>query len=231
MGVDRNRVLVAFQRGPDETVSRAEALERIFGLDSESGQGNIMKNLTWKTKYYQLQYDLYVDEFEDLANWLDELNESHCELLRSVLAGVVVVKRFDPTSTAELRQFCEIKSPDSFLVWCNTNPADEETLDRANSTIASTNANAEMVNWHCTGSINEYGEKVGVARLREIIDTHEWAEIRTAASSSAAPQLKDNLTAVVSKLQKARQQYQGLENQDEASSFAAAVAEEIAELL
>lgn len=232
---DRNKVLIAFETGPGETISRREVLERIFGLDAEKAQDKIVKNLTWRTKYYQSQYDLYVDEFEDLANWLEELNGPHCEELRAVLAGVIVVKSFDPEDPVVLEQFAGIQCPDSFLVWCNTSQADEETIDRANSAIACTNANAEMVNWHCNGSVNEYGEKVGVARVREIIDTHEWTNASKAVSSNPGPQLEeplqDNLAEVVNKLQKARLRYQGLEDEDEASSFAEAVAEEISQLL
>ncbi|QLL33059.1 hypothetical protein HG536_0D05800 [Torulaspora globosa] len=241
---DRNKVLIAFETGAGEgNVGRTEALERIFGLDADKAQDNIVKNLTWSTKYYQSQYDLYVDEFEDVSDWLKELNGAHCEELRAALAGVIVMKSFDPedqTSTAVLEQFSSIQGAGSFLVWCNTSQVvGEGTLDRANSTMARSNANAEMVSWHCSRSMNEYGEKVGPARIREIIDTHEWANTHTAATSNPAlPQFEerqplrtDNLAAVVNKLQKARQQYQSLDDDGEASSFAAAIAEEIAELL
>lgn len=231
----RNKVLIAFDStAGDLSPSRSELLERIFGLDADRAQESIVKDLTWRTKYYQCQYDLYVDEFEDIKSWLTDLNTPDCEELRAVLAGVILVTHYDPTRTALLDQFSGVKCQDSFLVWCNTSQAiDEEMTDCANSTMSSGNVNAEMVNLQCSKGTNEYGEKTGLARLKEIIDTYEWANLGPATvSQETHPPTTDNLEAVVAKLQRARAHYQSLpEGDDNASSLAAALAEEISELL
>lgn len=246
MSCPRNKILIAFESSAvQHTRGTREVLEQIFGLKDEELQQNIVKNLTWKTKYYECQYDLYIDEFKDLGSWLRDLDGSEYEELRAVLAGVILVKSFNRDEhRALLSQFAGIQSQGSFLIWCNSSrELDEETIDSANSSLWASNASAEMVDWHCRRNVNEYGEKAGLDRLKEIIDTYEWTKRDTINERDTIDTMlpdevesnqtmTDNLEAVVSKLQKARQRFQNMEGRDnQSSSFALAMAEEIAELL
>lgn len=73
-----------------------------------------------------------------------------------------------------LQKFANCLGQGSFNVWCNTKVISEEKGLDANYILHEENTEAEMVEIQCEKDINEYGEKLGLKRLKEIIDIHEW---------------------------------------------------------
>lgn len=186
--VPKNKILVAFSSGVSGS-HRASLLQDLFDLNAQEAEENIVKNLWWSTRYYKCSFDLYVDEFEGPEEWLAELGSQEFDELREVLAGVIVVTDYDsqdPSNDILLQKFAVCGGKGTFNVWYNTKANNEPKSLDANRKLRKENTEAEMVDWHCDREVNEFGEKLGLARLKEIIDIHEWDHIAAPSSQAAA---------------------------------------------
>lgn len=174
----QNKILVAFSGNSHDGCSyRTTLVQDLFDLDAQDAQENILKDLCWRTRYYECSFDLYIDEFEDFEEWLTEFCLQEFDELREVLAGIIVVADYDPEHEGKdiiLQKFANCLGQGSFNVWCNTKVISEEKGLDANYILHEENTEAEMVEIQCEKDINEYGEKLGLKRLKEIIDIHEW---------------------------------------------------------
>lgn len=174
----QNKILVAFSGNSHDGCSyRTTLLQDLFNLDAQDTQKSILKDLRWRTRYYECSFDLYIDEFEDFEEWLTEFNLQEFDELREALAGIIVVADYDPEHQGNdkiLQKFANCLGQSSFNVWCNTRVISQEKGLDANRILHEENTEAEMVEIQCDKDINEYGEKLGLERLKEIIDIHEW---------------------------------------------------------
>ncbi|QLG74600.1 hypothetical protein HG535_0G04830 [Zygotorulaspora mrakii] len=237
----RNKILVAFSKY--EKHEKEVVLKSVFGELSKDTFGNeqkILKGLTWKTKYYTLVYDLYIDEYESLKDWLADLKSDEYIELRDVLAGIMVFDKF--TDTLQFQDISQIlETPElekCFKICCNVDKhADGLGMSKINDEFAQRLTTLEVVNWSTCDELDEYGEKNGKARIKEIIDTHDWSACSVPlelANSNDIPagdtEAEDdlNIEVILRKLQQARLRFASQElDEKDASTLAEEVAGEI----
>lgn len=190
--IPQSKILVAFASNQvDGCPHRAPFLQSVFGLRPSEAQNNIVKDLHWRTKYYERPYDLFIDEFEDFEEWLAEFCSPDYDELREVLEGIIVITDYDlknPLSDRTLQKYANSAGRGSFVVWCNTKTNDEQEYLSANRIMCNENPEAEMVTLHCDQDVNEYGERLGLMRLKEVIDIHEWDGVLTSSRQLIMPQ-------------------------------------------
>lgn len=253
LNLPKNKILVAFDKHEDKHLYyKSCVLSTVFdeNITDTNIEERIFKNLIWKNKYYNITYDLYIDEFESLDEWLSELHKQEYDELREVLSGIIIVSdyQFQLQEGPEiLRKINECNGKDSFLIWCNIKEdAEQEDADRINTLLIEEQLNTAIVeisNWHCKRDVNEFDEKLGVPRIKEIIDTHQWKDCDSVMELHKKPatlpnvqfekeDLGDNLEVLLKKLQEARLRYQNQEkNNENAIKISSEIAEEIAKFL
>lgn len=230
----RDKVLVLVDRDEAHGVShetQTRLLSELFSL-SDASQSIVHGN-TWRTKYYDAPYDLYVDTHAGtLQEWLGEFNGEQCRELRDALAGVVIVGgSWDASAAATL------PTEDMFALWIDcTGELNETEIDEANAMLSTSGSTLEVVQLTAEGSeANEFGEAVGLARAREVIDTHPWQGMvrRDSNQLNTSHDRNEDIGALVSLLNEARQRYASLEasGSSEARELAEATAEDIARKL
>lgn len=221
----KNKILVLFQ-GDDE-LDQNGLISQLF--NAEIGQGDrILKDLVWKTKYYEVCYDLYIDQYVDWNEWLREFTDEEYADLREVLAGLVVVSKYNPE--LELSS-CGLK--DAFVIWVNyDSTVGQNALDEVNDALLVQNqeVTVEVVNLHCEKATNDYSEKIGLERFKEIVDTCGWKNccMRLQKHNAAVPNSELSLEQVMQKMQHARLRHQSSDLDDhEAMQIAEELANEL----
>lgn len=227
----KNKILIAF--GNSNSSYQKNVVSQLFGIDIDHGD-RIVKKLQWKTKYYKVEFDLYIDEYDDFSSWFQEFTSPEFSALREVLAGLIIVDQYNSTT-----QLNALGIEDSFAVWINTDgKVDQEQVDELNQELCQINQNSvEMINLCADKDTNEYGEKIGTARLKEILDTCTWKNcnidyLATTSSSVNAPTHPVNpelsLESLIQKMQNARLKHTNSEmDNDEAMQIAQEIAEEL----
>lgn len=253
LNLPKNKILIAFDKHESKHLYyKSCVLSKVFdeNISDPNIEGRIFKNLFWKNKYYDITYDLYIDEFESLEEWLSELHKEEYDELREVLAGIIIVSDYQLRSQEDqqlLRKINECNGKDSFLIWCNIEEdAKQEDADRINNILVEEHlspAIVEISNWHCKKDVNEFDEKLGVSRIKEIIDTHQWKNCDSVMELhrklTVLPNVQfdeeessNNLEYLLEKLQEARLRYQSQDKNDEdIIKFSSEIAEEIAKFL
>lgn len=238
----RDKILIAYNT--DNEFTHYDTIKKIFGksLDAVEHTPNdsIVKGLRWRTKYYSTDFDLYIDQYTSLDQWLEDLRDPECDVLREALAGLIIIDDIDKTQVSLLStKGSPIVHQDSFLVWCDTTGelSDDET-ENMNVEIAAVGGSLEIIRL-ISGEKNEFNDTVGVERVKEIIDTYPWTNmvkqlLINTQNAPNKPSDRDNLDSIVQKLTDARSHYQSLDKDDDetdSNSFANEIAKEVSERL
>ncbi|KAL3234971.1 hypothetical protein RNJ44_02759 [Nakaseomyces bracarensis] len=227
-----NKVLIVMS-GVDKS-DKHKILNDIFQV--ESGE-SIYKNLTWETKYYRVDYDLYVDECEDILEWLKEISSDEYTELRELLTSIIVVRDFAVKEDDELEE--QLKE---LLKECPQEPllagihiGEPIDITRRNVDYSLRDLSLEICDINDT-SKSENNELMGLKRVVEIIDTHSWPDCAMILDTDIQPSSSNkeaDLEHLIHKLQEAKLHYEHLvrdadADQDEALEYAQQIAEEIA---
>lgn len=201
------------------------ALEKLF-KQKLTQDSNIIKNIPWENKYYNVEFDLYIDEIDtDLQDWFSEFRSEECQPLREVLAGIIFVLPFDKKENLDHIQ-SHLEDEDDMFIICSDPVTKTEyphwedystTLDITTLTDSQDK--------------NEYGELMGILRIQEIIDTYPWthSEIKQQPTkpSNQIPNDTIDIQHLMSKLEEAKLKY----SQNKDDSMAQELSEEIAKLI
>ncbi|CCF60092.1 hypothetical protein KAFR_0J00240 [Kazachstania africana CBS 2517] len=227
--VPRNKILIVFSSETSDTTKK-DILSKIFvQIEKERLNDNIIKHIQWETKYYRAELDLYVDQYDTLSEWIKELLSEESTPLLEVLAGVIVID--DADITEHKGKFDQISTKihdDSFLLRCINSEKIQDSQDEVLNDVL------ETVHLGSLGTVNEFGEKLGIERIKEILDTHAWDQ--DVVELLQDDQMKrhrthvEDIDAIVKKLEEAKLQYQDLSATEmkEADLYALEIAEEIA---
>lgn len=225
-----NKVLVVMATKNDNV--KDNILKKIFKVEAGN---SIYKSLTWKNKYYSVDYDLYVDDCESLIQWLDEVNSDEYTELRELLTGIIMIQDFaqdDKKFNANLKELIDNCPQDIVVAGIHIGkPVD---VVKKNIDYSVSNLNFELCNVNDT--IGEDNEKTGLDRVIEIMDTHSWPGCNMKLSQQEDHQQsrkEADLEHLIHKLQEAKLHYEHLvrdadADQDEALDYAQQIAEEIA---
>ncbi|CAR31070.1 hypothetical protein ZYGR_0P03760 [Zygosaccharomyces rouxii] len=220
----KNKILVTF--GDGDSIHQRELISQLFGIDIGIGD-RIVKGLVWKTKYYRVEFDLYIDDYNDFSSWFQEFASEEFAALREAMAGLVVVDQYEPTKPLN-----PLGLQDTFVVWVNTDSkVGQDQVDEINDKLFQTEeSTVELVNLHSNEDTNEYGEKIGIPRFKEIVDTCSWKncdmDYLTSTSSTTNPEV--SLELIVQRMQHARLKHANSEmDNDEALQIAQEIAEEL----
>ncbi|CAI4061182.1 hypothetical protein SKDZ_06G1110 [Saccharomyces kudriavzevii ZP591] len=231
----QNKILVLSHHSHDSF--KTQLLKDLFHCNTTSA--SIVKDQTWGNKYYRTCVDLYIDFFKDLPEWIEEFIMPECEPLRNVVAGIIIIldnRLIKPQELLNL--FMGAVHENTFIMLVNVNeevPQDE--IDELNEIWSSVFTNiVEFINWtrsKPTINHNEYGEKLGLYRIQEIIDTHGWlnCELQPITTTREETPRDMPLEQIITNLQSARSKYKSMKDNSEADAFASEVADELSKYL
>ena len=212
----RDKVLVLFNNIEDFNLKQS-IIKQIFGVDYSS---TILKGLYWKTKYYEVPYDIYIDNCQDLAEWLEDFSDSSCDELREVLGGVIIIdhknRSPNPDLIQQLERLCNhILTEDTFCVFFNHNEElSDFELESFEDITVELAANGRVVpEIVCLRSPNE-GDRAGIDRVKEIMDIHPWDALKYISETDTTQARNDpgttNLGTLMEYLDEAKSQVQRL---------------------
>ncbi|EGA83040.1 Irc6p [Saccharomyces cerevisiae Lalvin QA23] len=126
----------------------------------------------------------------------------------------------------------------TFVVLVNVNEeVEQDEIDELNEIWSNAFTNViEFVNWKRskpTVNHNDYGEKLGLDRIQEIIDTHDWLNCEVLPATKIREEIPNEmpLEQIIRNLQSARLKYKSIENSSEADAFANEMADELSRYL
>lgn len=221
----KNKILIVLPS--DSDLDHKAIVFKLFGI-KVGEDDRIVKNLVWKTKYYEVCFDLYIDEYVKWQLWFREFSSEEFSDLRNVLAGLVVVNQYSP-------DFHPISCglEEAFVVWINTDSkVSQDALDEVNDQLLAQyqETTVEVLNLHAKETTNNYGEKISCERFRELIDTCRWknCQMKLQANQDSATSSDVPLELVIHKMQQARIRHQNLDlDEQEAMQIAEEVANEL----
>lgn len=230
----RNKVLLAFPKGLQ---SKSNILSSIFPSIKDV-DSSVVRGVVWETKYYSVSIDLYVDEFDDLEEWLADLRGGECIELRQALAGLIITLPIqDGLSKKSLNSYIEeiSQQDDSFTILMNLKSTqDSISWEEEKDEFAS--SGIELIGYLEEG-LNEFGERLGIERIREILDTHDWQEIHQLEGDTTTRDTESpdegcdelDLAKIIKKLEAAKLKYSTMKTEEEAKAFAQDIADELSE--
>ncbi|SCW02929.1 LAFE_0F17392g1_1 [Lachancea fermentati] len=230
----RNKVLLAFPKGLQ---IKSDILSSIFP-SSKDIDCSVVRGVVWETKYYSVSIDLYVDEFDDLEKWLADLRGDDCIELRQALAGLIITLPIqDGLPKKSLNSYIEEigQQDDYFTILMNLESTQDNTSwEEEKDEFAL--SGVELIGYLEEG-LNEFGERLGIGRIREILDTHDWQEIHTSEDYTTYEITKSSeegcddldLAKIIKKLEAAKLKYSTMKTEEEAKAFAQDIADELSE--
>ncbi|CCC70959.1 hypothetical protein NCAS_0G00720 [Naumovozyma castellii] len=245
VGVPQNKILVVFNKNRIPQTLQREFLQRTFDLPIENDSSDsIIKGIIWKNKYFELQLDLYIDEFEDFEEFVYEYCLDEMSELRSVIAGIIIIDdtyHFEDNKLVnKLQTDSGSETSSSFMVIGNFE-GDYEEEDIAQWRFPSESMTndediiAEYVplDKHFRMEKNSLGDKVGVPGIKEKLDLHEWnpncniQKLDQIQPTHPPSNMDVDISAIINQLRDARINFQTHKDQEEAKSIATALAESI----
>ncbi|AJV23633.1 Irc6p [Saccharomyces cerevisiae YJM1399] len=231
----QNKILVLSDH--PHNFSKTQFLQDLFHCSSTGI--SIVKNQTWENRYYKVHFDLYIDSCKDIPVWVEEFITPECEPLRNVMAGIILITDIRQTKPQELlHQFMIAAHRNTFVVLVNVNEeVEQDEIDELNEIWSNAFTNViEFVNWKRskpTVNHNDYGEKLGLDRIQEIIDTHDWLNCEVLPATKIREEIPNEmpLEQIIRNLQSARLKYKSIENSSEADAFANEMADELSRYL
>lgn len=158
--------------------------------DSHSG---LIYNCELSTRYFQLSLNLLIEEFPDqrsdkidisdaLEKWFTEFSKPEFAELRDALDGVVYCLSMDAATKSFDKQF-EVLSQmkisldeEAFFVVVGASPTEIDLSIAEGIEDAAIVNGFEFVDATQSGT-NGYNEKLGLARVKEILETHSWSDM------------------------------------------------------
>lgn len=231
----QNKILVLSDH--PHNLLKTQLLQDLFHCTSISV--SIVKDQTWENKYYKTHFDLYIDSCKEIPVWIEEFITPECESLRNVMAGIILITDIRLTKPQELlQQFLAAVHRNTFVVLVNVNEeVEQEEIDDLNEIWSNAFTNIiEFINWtrsKPTINHNEYGEKLGLDRIQEIIDTHDWLNCELLPVTTIKEEMPKEmpLEQIIGNLQNARLKYKSMKNSSEADAFANEMADELSKFL
>lgn len=162
-------------------------------IPDESHSG-LVYNCLLVTRYFTLKINLLIEEFPPdrkcltvdsslfLETWYQEFCSEDMTDLRDVIEGVVFTFSIDDLNPNEFDQQLHIlgemkevlKKNDSFFVIMGISKGEIDELGLADIEDQVIMNGFEFINYNASGT-NEFKEKLGLDRLREVFETHEWS--------------------------------------------------------
>ncbi|CCD23653.1 Irc6p NDAI_0B06220 [Naumovozyma dairenensis CBS 421] len=265
MSLPRNKIIITFGKNSKLHSSKSQLISEIFGSSNlmlnkyhEDTIDNIIKNVKWKTKYYEVTIDLFIDQYDDLLEWIDEYTSDSMIDLRNVVAGIIVIDD-RPMPQQDLMIYKRlndcVSTTNSFLIFANTSDyVVNDSIDELYQTLMEYElTSVEVVSLNSClvlsdqrgEETNEFGETVGIKRIRELIDVHNWDSScniqRPETGTSfdgllAAPLPEDpgkdvDLENIIQKLKQAKLHYQTISDKSDADAYAEELSQELARYL
>ncbi|CAH6723091.1 increased recombination centers protein 6 [[Candida] jaroonii] len=172
--------------------------EKLENINAESHSGLILKTRL-RTNYYSTDLNILIDEFpsersnintndslkfNELKLWYEEFKTVECKELRDVLDGLIFTVNLDSDSTdyisqslsliSDLKDFMKSES-DNDIFFIISAISEQKVPFEDVEDIAISNG-LEFIYFNESGT-NEFKEKVGKDRIKEILETHEWKNI------------------------------------------------------
>lgn len=196
-------------------------------IDKKSHSGLIFKG-TLANRYYSYFLNLFVDEYTDrdrddlksdkediklecLHKWYEEFASDALKELRDVLNGLIFCVNIDEDSVEYFEECLKVVSNIRDLLAADNFDWDGFTVVVGKSIIgksddvfvdASLGYGIEFLNLSQAGE-NEYRDKIGIDRLMEIMETHDWHDVQVKENDN-------NQRYISSKRQKAEEMCEGL---------------------
>ncbi|KAG7906640.1 hypothetical protein KL905_002536 [Ogataea polymorpha] len=101
-----NRILIAGKVGVD----KVRLVQHVFSVKDKdltndvSQSGLIVDDVPIETKYYRTSVSIFVDEFESVEEWFNELNTAEAKILREEIQGLVICIDLQSTSNEEIKE-------------------------------------------------------------------------------------------------------------------------------
>lgn len=164
-------------------------------VEEDSHSGIILKT-ELNTKYYQSNLNIMIDEFpadrlsttnekklDQLKVWCDEFKAEECKELREVLDGFIFTLNLDEDPLIGIEQQLEIiynlksalyEEEEGFTdVFFLIVGVSKEKMDYLALEDIALQYGLEFVSLNESGT-NEYKDKIGKDRIREVLENHEW---------------------------------------------------------
>ncbi|AET38296.1 Irc6p Ecym_2580 [Eremothecium cymbalariae DBVPG len=235
--LSRNKLLLL---DPANSVKHEDVVKYMIG-EQVGIIGSIIKGVKWKTKYYEVDFDIYVDSYNELQEWVKEFKSDEYTDLREILAGIILL--FDNSTSIDVfnNMIESLKlQNERILVACNISDKniEEDQLEALNNKLLG--SGITVVNWSEEG-VNSYGEKIGKDRMRELLDIHKWDDISLCSNNNTGVEqaLPESLQcdesmpleSVISKMKEARERYIQMGDKEAAEDYALALSQELTEIL
>lgn len=231
MALIKNKVLLVFSSDwtAKDGKARTTFVEELFRDDvGLNDTQSIVKDVTWRNKYYKVKLDIYIDEYsESFVNWFQEFSSEQYYELHEVLAGIIIVDN-DPIISKVLPNL-NVPGENIFLTWCYVNVSESHD---------------EMLgDWECI-NFSKVSDAVsgqeGIDRLQEIIDLHDWSSgnvpmemlnLRNDMNQQSDEFHSLDIEALLQQIKQAKERYRDLHRKgkiEEAEMLANEVSEEYA---
>ncbi|RLV92242.1 Increased recombination centers protein 6 [Spathaspora sp. JA1] len=171
-------------------------------LTTQQSHSGIIIKTSVLTKYYQMKLTIMVDEFSDkshdkddsyklseLTKWYEDFQSEEYEELREVIDGIIFTVNMVSDSVDYVNSAMDILSNirqcldedddwNGFICVVGSVPGNEPVNDDLVEQIedGAIIAGFEFVNLQTDG-VNEYKEKQGRSRIKELIECHEWSNM------------------------------------------------------
>lgn len=196
--------------------------------DSHSG---IIHPVDLKTKYFEIMIDLWIDETNDFAEWCREFSNDEAKEARDVINMIIFVFKFEEGLDSVERKINQLNELiDKFnendwkgiVVGVGMDDVTDDFMEFEDLFIQQ---GIEMVGFKQQGS-NEFGEVVGVKRLRQIIECHEWTTNGESNENENNNEVT-NLDELVEKLKNAKEYIKNLDNDKDKQKYAQFIINEL----
>lgn len=160
----------------DKKSDKLQFVQDLFGVEvargEDEGVAGLVQKVQLKTKYFETEIDCWIDEPEDFDEWLDEFSSEAAREVRESISGVVLCvaelnKEQIQKQIRVLTEFKQLLREECFVVVAKMVPIkvlNDELID---------DYSVELVDLTEDG-VNEFKEVLGVKRVKQIIDSHEW---------------------------------------------------------
>ncbi|CDK29877.1 unnamed protein product [Kuraishia capsulata CBS 1993] len=195
-----NQVLIVGLDGSGQST----LVKDLFGRGHhESHDGSVHKAIGLVTKYYSSEIDIWTDAYEkgSFDQWANEFLSEEAKPMRESLNGIIFTFDFEE-ELGEIDQVIghleritesldELSGEEDYNGWSGFKaavvsgiPEQSEFEGYDDLEYRFQLAGFELVNYACSAR-NEFGEKVGKERLREIFETCEWTQMESGSKDDS----------------------------------------------
>lgn len=197
----------------------------------------VIEPLNIKTAYYKTSIELLIDVLEEeqtIQDWTEELLDDELRELRDALSGLVLcidssddrelyVKEFqrvlDKLSDENGEELGVYAWSGMYCIVLFGHYTQEEI-----EIIEDLALGVEVIHFHAEAEFNEFKERLGKARLKEMIEVHDWKELEE--EQATEPQEVDNLEDIMTQLREAKLELAKLPSEEQ-DAFAQRIADKL----